>query len=163
MSTCNGGYSPADTGWNCEAQLSTLSLPKTGMAVAMDIMHGSDIHPLTEVGRRLALAAQAIAYGRMHLRLSRINDQEAWRFVSPSTFTEGWWRKGGSSRFQIAGKDHKFVSGQARIDGDLRGAKKRLRTLGGTRAWHEPGGNLYNRRLGCFAFRTDDWPTQPER
>jgi sialate O-acetylesterase len=49
-----------------EAQLMTLSVPKTGMAVTIDIGDGSDIHPKNkqEVGYRLALAAQAIAYGR---------------------------------------------------------------------------------------------------
>ena len=49
-----------------EAQLMTLSLPKTGMAVTIDIGDGSDIHPKNkqDVGYRLALAAQAIAYGR---------------------------------------------------------------------------------------------------
>ena len=48
-----------------EAQTLTLSLPKTGMAVAVDIGDESDIHPKRkqEVGARLALAARAVAYG----------------------------------------------------------------------------------------------------
>lgn len=47
-----------------EAQLLTLSLPKTGMAVTYDIGEWNDIHPQNkkDVGIRLALAAQKIAY-----------------------------------------------------------------------------------------------------
>jgi sialate O-acetylesterase len=48
-----------------EAQRLTLGLPNTGMASAIDIGNPDDIHPLNkqEVGRRLALAARAVAYG----------------------------------------------------------------------------------------------------
>jgi sialate O-acetylesterase len=49
-----------------EAQLMTLDLPHTGMAVAIDIGDATDIHPKNkqEVGRRLALAAEATVYYR---------------------------------------------------------------------------------------------------
>ena len=49
-----------------EAQMQTLSLPHTGMAVTMDIGNLADIHPKNkqEVGRRLALWALAKQYGR---------------------------------------------------------------------------------------------------
>jgi sialate O-acetylesterase len=48
-----------------EAQRLTLGLPNTGMASAIDIGNPDDVHPLNkqEVGRRLALAARAVAYG----------------------------------------------------------------------------------------------------
>ena len=48
-----------------EAQRLTLGLPNTGMASAIDIGNPDTIHPLNkqEVGRRLALAARAVAYG----------------------------------------------------------------------------------------------------
>ena len=48
-----------------EAQSMALNLPHTAMAVAIDIGDSADIHPgnKQEVGRRLSLAAQKIAYG----------------------------------------------------------------------------------------------------
>jgi sialate O-acetylesterase len=48
-----------------EAQRLTLGLPNTAMASAIDIGNPDDIHPTNkqEVGRRLALAARAVAYG----------------------------------------------------------------------------------------------------
>lgn len=49
-----------------EAQLQTVSLPKTGMAVTMDIGNLEDIHPKNkqQVGRRLSLWALAKDYGK---------------------------------------------------------------------------------------------------
>jgi sialate O-acetylesterase len=48
-----------------EAQRHTLAVPHTGMAVAIDLGEWNDIHPLNkkELGRRLALEAQRVAYG----------------------------------------------------------------------------------------------------
>jgi len=59
---------PKDAGWPelREAQTMTLSLPKTGEAVIIDIGEGKDIHPKNkqDVGLRLALNALAKDYGR---------------------------------------------------------------------------------------------------
>jgi sialate O-acetylesterase len=58
---------PHESGWAelREAQRKTLSVPHTGMAVAIDLGEWNDIHPLNkkELGRRLALEAQRLAYG----------------------------------------------------------------------------------------------------
>jgi len=58
---------PLESNWASlrEAQLKTLSVPNTGMAVTIDIGEWNDIHPLNkkDVGKRLALAAQKVAYG----------------------------------------------------------------------------------------------------
>ena len=94
-----GVYSP-HTNWPelREAQLKTLSLPKTGMAVTIDIGDGSDIHPKNkqEVGYRLALAAQAIAYGRDVIYSGPVyQSMDASRVTrsacTSSTSMEGWW------------------------------------------------------------------------
>ncbi|MDQ3815325.1 MAG: sialate O-acetylesterase, partial [Armatimonadota bacterium] len=59
---------PSEGGWAeiREAQQMTLSVPNTGMALAIDIGEAADVHPKNkqEVGRRLALAALAQVYGR---------------------------------------------------------------------------------------------------
>src|SRR6185295_19404813 len=49
-----------------EAQALSLSVPNTGMASAVDIGTGGDIHPSNkhDVGLRLALVAKAKVYGR---------------------------------------------------------------------------------------------------
>lgn len=51
-----------------EAQLQALELPYTAMAVITDIGEWNDLHPLNkkDVGERLALAAEVIAYGEEH-------------------------------------------------------------------------------------------------
>ena len=57
---------PAESTWAelREAQTMTLSLPKTGMASAIDIGDAVDIHPKDKqtVGKRLALSALNVAY-----------------------------------------------------------------------------------------------------
>lgn len=58
---------PTESNWAMlrEAQRQTLSVPRTGMAVTIDIGEWNDIHPLNkkDVGHRLALSAQKITYG----------------------------------------------------------------------------------------------------
>lgn len=58
---------PADSAWAelRDAQFKTLTLPETGMALAIDVGDAANIHPKNkqEVGRRLALWALAKDYG----------------------------------------------------------------------------------------------------
>ena len=60
-------YLPLESNWAVlrDAQFKALAVPNTGMAVAIDLGEWNDIHPLNkkDVGERLALAAQRIAYG----------------------------------------------------------------------------------------------------
>src|SRR4029079_7193225 len=60
-------YLPSESQWAQlrEAQFKSLSVPNTGMAVAIDLGEWNDIHPDRKkpVGDRLALAAEKIAYG----------------------------------------------------------------------------------------------------
>src|SRR6185436_12764760 len=60
-------YLPSESQWAAlrESQLKSLSVSNTGMAVAIDLGEWNDIHPdrKKEVGERLALAAEKIAYG----------------------------------------------------------------------------------------------------
>lgn len=59
------GGDSGQAAWLREAQRATLELPRTGMAVTMDIGDPADIHPLEKrlVGERLARHALAQSYG----------------------------------------------------------------------------------------------------
>jgi len=63
---------PAESNWaemrEIQLQLSK-TIPQTGLAVTIDIGEWNDIHPLNkkEVGKRLALQAERIAYGNQHI------------------------------------------------------------------------------------------------
>ena len=65
---------PRESNWAAlrQAQLETLSVPNTGMAVAIDLGEWNDIHPLNkeDLGNRLALLARKIAYGETKLLAS---------------------------------------------------------------------------------------------
>ena len=59
-------YLPSESQWAKfrEAQAKTLSVPHTAMAVAIDVGEWNDVHPdrKKEIGERLALAAEGIAF-----------------------------------------------------------------------------------------------------
>jgi sialate O-acetylesterase len=106
-----------------EAQRQTLSLANTGMAVTIDIGEAADIHPRNkqEVGRRLALAARAIAYGE-----KLVYSGPLFRQATPEGTALRLWfdhagagleARGGPLRgFEIAGADGKFIPAEARIE-----------------------------------------------
>ena len=119
---------PSESGWAelREAQsLTAVNLPKTGLAVAVDVGNPKDIHPTNkqEVGRRLALAAETVAYGLPGESSGPVfTDMKigpgAIR-VDFSHATGGLVAKGGSlTGFAIAGSDGKFVYADAKIDGN---------------------------------------------
>lgn len=121
-------YLPSESQWAQlrEAQLKSLSVPNTGMAVAIDLGEWNDIHPdrKKEVGDRLALLAEKIAYGENIVysgplyQTSEINGNKI-----NITFTNtgsGLITNDGEdlSEFAIAGADKKFVWARAKIEGD---------------------------------------------
>ena len=107
-----------------EAQRRTLELRNTGMAVTIDIGNPDDIHPKNkqDVGKRLALAARAIAYGEKieysgPLFRSAIRQGDSMRILFDHAET-GLVAKGDAlNGFEIAGADKKFELANARIDG----------------------------------------------
>jgi len=161
-----------------EAQLMTLSVPRTGMAVTIDIGDGSDIHPKNkqEVGYRLALAAQAIAYGQdviysgpIYTSMTVEGEKVRLHFKHVySGLVAKNWPAPTLTGFEIAGADHKFVGAEAKIDGDtvLVHSGAVAHPVAVRYAWAmNPWCNLYNRmRLPASPFRTDNWEdSAPER
>ena len=162
---------PQDDDWAelREAQLMTLSLPNTGMAVIIDIGEADDIHPKNkqEVGRRLGLNALALAYGKdvvysgpiyKSLKIEGSKIRLFFNHVDGGlTFKNGKTLQG----FAIAGKDKKFVWGKAKIDGEtIVVSAKGIKNPAAVRyAWAaNPLGNLYNKAgLPASPFRTDTW------
>ena len=108
-----------------EAQRQALTLAGTGMAVAIDIGDPTDIHPKNkqDVGKRLALAARAVAYGQkieysgpMFRQATPEGGALRLRFehVAGELVAKGGTELKG---FEIAGADGKFTAGEAKIDG----------------------------------------------
>jgi sialate O-acetylesterase len=107
-----------------EAQLRTLALAATGMAVTIDIGNPDDIHPKNkqDAGLRLALAARAIAYGEKIEYAGPL-----YRLAVPEGNTVRIWfehtgaglsaKRGVLKGFEVASADRKFVSADARIEG----------------------------------------------
>lgn len=106
-----------------EAQLQTLSVPNTAMAVTIDIGEWNDIHPLNkaDVGKRLALAAQHIAYGDSAVVYSG-PQYKSMRYAGDSIIIQfdhtgsGLTFKGDSLRhFAIAGANKKYRWAHAKV------------------------------------------------
>jgi sialate O-acetylesterase len=163
---------PADSNWAelREAQTMTLSLPKTGMAVIIDIGDAKDIHPKNkqDVGKRLALWAQSQVYGKelpeysSPLYESMKVDGGKVRIAFKHTGT-GLEAKGGKlTGFAIAGEDKTFVWADAAVDGKtvVVSSDKVAKPVAVRYAWADnPECSLYNKEgLPASPFRTDDWP-----
>ena len=153
-----------------EAQLMTLSLPNTGMAVIIDIGEADDIHPKNkqDVGKRLALWALAetyrkdIVYSGPIYKSMKVDGNSI--VLSFDHVGGGLIAKGGEELkgFAIAGADKKFVWADAQIDGDtvVVSSDKVSEPTVVRYAWADnPVCNLYNTEdLPASPFRTDDWP-----
>ncbi len=108
-----------------EAQAKILSLPKTGLAVTIDIGDPTNVHPKNKepLGDRLSKIALANAYGR---KIEFSGPVYASAKVDGGTIRVKFahasglkTRDGGALKwFQIAGADEKFVDAEAMIVGD---------------------------------------------
>jgi sialate O-acetylesterase len=163
---------PTESNWAelRQAQLKTLDVPNTGMAVAIDIGEWNDVHPLNkeDVGKRLALAAQKVAYGDKKVVYSgpiyKSMKIEGDKIVL--TFTRvgsGLVIRGVNElkHFAIAGADKKFVWAKAKIKGNkIIVWNDRIPNPVAVRyAWADnpDTANLYNKEgLPASPFRTDD-------
>ena len=121
-------YLPSESNWAMlrESQLKSLSVPNTAMAVAIDLGEWNDIHPdnKKDVGERLALAAEKIAYGENIIYSGPIYQSskvEGNKIIISFTNTgSGLITNDGEElgEFAIAGIDKKFVWAKAKIEGD---------------------------------------------
>jgi len=163
---------PVDSAWAelREAQLMTLALPNTGMAVIIDIGEADDIHPKNkqDVGKRLALWALAKTYGKDLVYSGPVYKSmkvEGNKIILDFEHVGGGLAAGGGEPlkgFAIAGADRKFVWADAKIDGNTivissDGVSEPVAVRYG---WaNNPICNLTNKEgLPATPFRTDDWP-----
>ncbi|MDQ3624174.1 MAG: sialate O-acetylesterase [Verrucomicrobiota bacterium] len=154
-----------------EAMLKTLALPRTGMAITIDIGDAKDIHPKNkqEVGRRLALWALGAVYGRKGATsgpLPRGHEIRESEVVLSFAHTDGGLavspgESGEVQGFVVAGEDKQWKPARARIDGEKvvvssTDVKKPVAVRYG---WeNNPVCNLRNGAgLPASPFRTDDW------
>lgn len=123
-------YLPGDAGWADlrEAQRKTaIAVPNTGLTVLIDVGEWGDIHPRNkkDVGERLALTAEKLAYGHKDIVTSGpvLQSAKADGNKIILTFTDtgsGLITKDDTRlrHFAIAGADKKFVWGTAHINGN---------------------------------------------
>lgn len=163
---------PTESDWALlrEAQLKTLSVPNTGMAVTIDVGEWNDIHPLNkkDVGRRLALAALKVAYGEKDVVYSgpiykcmKIDGNKI--IISFTNTGSSLIVKGGEElkHFAICGSDKKFIWAKAKIEGDkvVVWNDNISNPVAVRYAWADNpvGANLYNKKgLPASPFRTDN-------
>ena len=152
-----------------ESQLKALNIPNTGMAVTIDIGQFNDIHPVNkkDVGYRLALAAQKVAYGEKKVVYSgpiftsmKIVGGKA--ILAFANVGSGLLSKNGDLKcFEICGADNKYYPAKAKIEnGKIIVTCKEVITPVAVRyAWanNPEGANLYNKEgLPASPFRTSE-------
>ena len=164
---------PGD-GWMIvrESMLKSLAVPKTGMAITIDIGDPTNIHPTNkqDVGKRLALWALGTVYGEKVSAVSgplpsghKIRGNE---IVLSFTHTNGGLvAKGGALKsFVVAGEDKQWKPATARIEGDkvVVSSADVPKPVAARYAWADnPDCNLFNGAgLPASPFRTDHWPVE---
>jgi len=183
---------PGDSNWAGvrEAQAKVTALPNAGYAVTIDIGDAGNIHPPDkyDVGYRLALATEPVAYGQK----SGVYSGPAYKSMAvegnkvriafdsigggliigtpPEHFFSSQRTplpKPDTSKLQgfaVAGADHKYVWANAVIDGNtvVLSSDAVPQPVSVRYAWADnPACNLYNKEgLPAAPFRTDDLPLQ---
>jgi sialate O-acetylesterase len=167
-----------------EAQLMTLSLPHTGMAVAIDLGAINQLHPIWKepVGDRLALIAEQQVYGskvessgprfqsavfKSGKALVRFNHAEGLKIGSYPISGDGYTPVPTDKLhgFSLAGDDHKWHDADAVIDGEtvVVTSPDVAHPVAVHYGWDPvyPVCNLYNAAsLPASPFRSDDWPAK---
>ncbi len=151
-----------------EGMLKTLRLPKTGMAITVDIGETKDIHPKNkqDVGRRLAMWALGDVYGKKDIATSgplpagaKAQDSE---LAVSFTHAEGGLKAKGDelTGFEVAGKDGEWKPAKARIEGDqvIVSSPDVSKPAAVRYAWApDPKCNLYNGQgLPASPFRIEE-------
>ena len=165
-----------------ESQRESLNVPHTGMAVAIDVGDGENIHPHDkfDVGERLALLAlagsdgnskpvcngplfRAAKVGGAQIRVSFDHVGAGLMAGDKPARGPAVEKKGATlQRFAIAGSDRKWVWANAVIDGDtvVVSSPEISHPVAVRYAFssNPHGCNLYNREgLPASPFRSDDW------
>jgi sialate O-acetylesterase len=164
---------PSESGWAelREAQHMTLSVPKTGEAVIIDIGEADDIHPRNkkDVGIRLALQALKVEYGKEIVSagpefkaLTVEGNQALLTFINADGLIASKDKYGHVRGFAVAGEDKKFYWAKAYIKGDkvVVFSDSVSKPVAVRYAWGDnpDDANLYNSAgLPASPFRTDTW------
>jgi len=164
-------YLPSESQWAAlrEAQLKSLSVPNTAMVVAIDLGEWNDIHPdrKKEVGDRLAMAAEKIAYHENDIvyagPLYESSTIDGNKIIISFTHTgSGLITNDGEELyyFAIAGSDKKFIWAKAKIENNKVTVWNDTITnpMYVRYAWADnpDGANLFNKEgLPASPFRTD--------
>lgn len=151
-----------------EAQMNTLHLENTGMAVITDIGEALDIHPKNkqDVGKRLALIAENQTYGHNQpysgplfstYKIEGNKIRISFNHFDGLKISDGKKLSG----FSIAGTDHKFHWADAEIIGNniIVSSPNVPFPVAVRYAWADnPNSNLTNNSgLPASPFRTDNW------
>ena len=184
---------PQDSGW-AEVRAAEASISATdhhaGLAEAIDVGAGHNIHPLDklDVGKRLAAAAFHISYGqngpydgprfagmtvegnKIRVRFTNVDSGIALG-ISPYVSTDATYDNPQLSTtdplaFEIAGADKKWVAAKAQVDGKdiLVWADQVPAPVAVRYAWQDnPPANVYNKDgFPAVPFRTQDWRVNPK-
>jgi sialate O-acetylesterase len=168
--------------WLREAQLLTLKVPRTGMAITLDVGDPNNVHPgdKIDVGQRLALLARKTVYGEEIVASGPLyqdfkveaDGSVRVRFTetgSGLTIGQAPWYAAGVAPFPkdkligffIAGEDKKWVEAHARVDGNsvVVSSAQVPKPAAVRYGWaNSPRCNLYNKEgLPASPFRTDTW------